>query len=209
MLLTAADTDHISVSQSHGPNDHPPSPVSKRSCADTRTDEAVREECPTQFFATDRRPEQQRLAVLRRYLMDDYNKYIPSSKSLEEYKFRLLDQIRGTMQDLLESAETSRDTDSRSYAAAIYERVPQLYVALGSKSFFDVCKRVYAAGTIQELHEKARKSFVSMQDLLCTLLAAAVDEWVLNGCHPELPNLSHKPGISMAFEEQIAQGRHS
>lgn len=106
-------------------------------------------------------------------LENDPERHLLSPKYFERSLDHIIQLIRSTVEDFLEAA----DIDA--------SRSPQLYTAVPETAFFNLCKRVYGAGTTSELLDKASnllmQSRLDIKTLLRSLLAAAVTEWALTG----------------------------
>lgn len=149
-------------------------------------------------------------AQIRDYLVDDPDGFVPTKKTLCDIKSMLLQQISGAVQGLLEEDGVEQAGMTSISASRNYEKVPQLYGLTSETQFFDICKRVYGAGTKDALYAKASTSYVSMKNFLCSLLAAAVTDWVFDGRHESLPNsVDFKTGISRVYESQVAERKSS
>ena len=151
-----------------------------------------------------------RHAQIRDYLVDDPDGFVPNKKTLCDIKSMLLQQISGAVQGLLEEDGVEQAGMTSISASRNYEKVPQLYGLTSETQFFDICKRVYGAGTKDVLYAKASMSYVSMKNFLCSLLAAAVTDWVFDGRHESLPtSVDFKTGISRVYESQVAERKSS
>ena len=154
--------------------------------------------------------EMRRHAQIRDYLVDDPDGFVPNKKTLCDIKSMLLQQISGAVQGLLEEDGVEQAGMASISASRNYEKVPQLYGLTSETQFFDICKRVYGAGTKDVLYAKASMSYVSMKNFLCSLLAAAVTDWVFDGRHESLPtSVDFKTGISRVYESQVAERKSS
>ena len=144
-------------------------------------------------------------AAIQEYLVDDPELYVPSSSALDRFKDTAICHIDCAVRSFLEAVGPNQGTCSESYSATNYEKTPNLYGVLSSPSFFDICKRVYGASTVESLYEKSLQSYVSMKDFLSALLAASITDWVFDGRHDSLPRkLTCKTEISRVYEGQVA-----
>ena len=129
-------------------------------------------------------------------LESDPEKHVLSPKHFETSLNHITLLIRSTVQDFLEAADVNPS------------RPPQLYEPVQETAFFDLCKRVYGAGTSSELLDKASdlllQSRLDIKTLLRSLLAAAVTEWALQG---GLDALSLNKSEVVESYEKVIQAR--
>ena len=145
------------------------------------------------------------IAAINEYLLNDPNRYFPSANHLQRLTSTLTQQINSAVKGIFTAAEASQVRPSSRDPVRCIERIPDLYGITSCEPFFHICKRVYGAGTVEELDNKIGRLFVTIQNLLRSLLATAIDDWVLNNGHSPLPDLGTKTDISLVYENELRQ----
>ena len=147
--------------------------------------------------------------AIKKYLNEDSDTYIPSEHILVEKRTELLSSIASAVQRLLKSGtEPNEKTNLVLTTTNEAEKAPEIQKALISDAFFNLCKRVYGAGTKQDLLKKTKRSWVLMKDFLRAMVAASVKHWIFDDEHEFLPvDTVSKTSSSELFIKEIARCR--
>lgn len=147
----------------------------------------------------------QRLVVIREYLADHPDQYIPSHEDIKNQKFILVRQTITVVMNLLRSKKPPYAW--QRYNALDYKSPPNFYEALLEPNFRQMCKRMYGVGTEKELYKKMDESSLDMTEFLRAFLAATITDWVFKEQVVSMPKvISDRTGPPLVFEKEARKG---
>ena len=138
--------------------------------------------------------------AIGKYLETNPERFLPCPGDLEKAKNELMERIDTAVCSLVET--------NQEHLCMI----PQIYAALSSVAFEDICKRVYGASSRNEILKKHNglqlRSAFTLNEFLCAIIAAAIHDWVFEGRHAPLPfAYTGKTEWQSIFEEVVSKGR--
>ena len=146
--------------------------------------------------------EQQRLTAIREYLIRDQDAYVPGCEELAKRKSELIQLITRAVRRLFDA----RNHVYKTNVLVSQERTPLISEALSSRPFFELCKRVFGAGTTKTVYEKSLRTYVLLEDFVRSMLGAAVHDWGLIGQRVDLSQHLHQKTELSFYESRIAEG---
>lgn len=144
-------------------------------------------------------------ANMQRYLSQDPERFMPSSTALQKLKANLTDLIQGAVQNFIEANTTVIESPAGVRGLNTCEKKPDIFHALGSPFFFDICKRIYGVGAPKELLLKSERCYVSVPHFIQAMLASAIQYWVFEGTEVDVPAMiAARSPISDVIEDRLA-----
>lgn len=154
------------------------------------------------------------LEAIERYMLDDPQSFVPNVKVFEQLSSEMADQITRGVRSILRNPTAYRsiiddtdDTDElQQWSANDYDKPPQLCTSLNSKSFLEICQKIFGGQSIDEVYKKSARSTMRIEDFLVAFVGATIFDWILQGRHRPLPPGLREPNGSSPFETEIREG---
>ncbi|KAL9131303.1 MAG: hypothetical protein Q9217_000738 [Psora testacea] len=147
---------------------------------------------------------EERCEAINTYLTAGVESAIPSPKELKDRQQSLTNQIRRSIQMVLDAAVTGDSADPQRFVKGVHNNVPMLLPSFSSPSFLDLCQLIYDASSKETVCQNFGRFTLRIKEFLGIVLAAAIFKWVFSGDHDHLPlDPNIQSGLLPAIKKQF------